>query len=68
MRLRIQRLGCHGNAETRPGSDGSAKDLGFRIIQSIAAVGDDLYVVDRGLRRVAKVSMVYREERRAAAD
>lgn len=57
----IQRVGCHGNAETLPGPDRSAKDIGFRIIQNVAAAGGYLYVVDRGLRRVAKVKMAYRE-------
>jgi hypothetical protein len=55
----IQRFGCYGNAETVPPVDGSAKDLGFREINSVAAAGDATYVVDKTLRRVAKVEMVY---------
>jgi hypothetical protein len=57
----IQRFGCYGNAETAPEVGGSAKGLGFREINNLSAAGDATYVVDKTLRRIAKVKMEYRE-------
>jgi hypothetical protein len=56
----IQRFGCYGNAETVPPVGASAKGLGFREINSVAAAGDTTYIVDKALRRVAKIKMAYR--------
>jgi hypothetical protein len=56
----INRFGTYGNAETIPVKD-DARDLGFRNIYSVSAAGDAVYVSDKDLRRVAKVTMQYRE-------
>ena len=56
----ITRFGRWGNAETVPGKDGF-KELGFFQVHSMDAAGDELYVVDRCLRRIAKFKMKYRQ-------
>ena len=53
----IARIGRWGNAETVPGADGDARQLGFRLIYCLAAAGDNLYVSDKDLRRIAKIKM-----------
>jgi hypothetical protein len=58
----MARIGTYGNAETVPGADGDATDLGFRNIYNVSAQGDSVYVVDKDLRRIAKVQMAYREQ------
>ncbi len=62
----IARIGRWGNAETLPGPNGDAGELGFRLIYCLAAGGDHLFVSDKDLRRVAKVRMDYRESKEAA--
>jgi hypothetical protein len=57
----ITRFGRYGNAETLPGKDGDAKQLGFRNIYGVAASGDHAYISDRDLHRIAIVRMDYRE-------
>ena len=57
----IEQFGAYGNAETVPGEDADADDLGFRNIYSLSAAGDALYVSDKDLRRVAKVRVDYRQ-------
>jgi len=57
----ITRFGRFGNAETLPGPDGSAKQLGFRNIYSVAATGEYAYISDRDLRRIAIIRMDYRD-------
>ncbi|MBM3858153.1 MAG: hypothetical protein FJ395_00720 [Verrucomicrobia bacterium] len=59
----VGRIGRWGNAETVPGPDGNARQLGFRHLYSMTAAGDSLYVSDKDLRRIAKVRMDYREVR-----
>jgi hypothetical protein len=56
----IATFGCFGNAQTVPIA-GDARDLGFRLIYCIDAVGDTCYVGDKDLRRIARVRMAYRE-------
>jgi len=63
----IGRIGRWGNAETVPGPDGNARQLGFRHLYCLTAAGDALYVSDKDLRRIAKVRMDYREVRSVAA-
>ncbi len=57
----IGRFGTYGNAETVPGPEGDADELGFRNIYCISAAGDAVYVCDKDLRRIAKVRMEYRQ-------
>jgi hypothetical protein len=57
----LARIGRWGNAETLPGNDGHARDVGFRLIYCLAAAQDTLYVSDKDLRRIAQVQMDYRE-------
>lgn len=57
----ITRVGRWGNAETVPGPDGNTRNLGFSFIYCVAAAGDNLYVGDKQLRRIAKMTMSYRE-------
>ena len=57
----IARIGRWGNAETVPPPDGDARQLGFRLIYCLAAAGDNLYVSDKDLRRIAKIRMDYRQ-------
>jgi hypothetical protein len=59
----IARIGRWGNAETLPGLDGDARQLGFRLVYCLAAAGDRLFVSDKDLRRVAQIRMDYREKR-----
>jgi hypothetical protein len=59
----IARIGRWGNAETLPGPDRNARELGFRMIYCLATSGDSLYVSDKDLRRVARIEMAYRETR-----
>jgi hypothetical protein len=59
----IARIGRWGNAETLPGPDGDARQLGFRLVYCLAAAGDQLFVSDKDLRRVARVRMEYREQK-----
>jgi len=61
----IARIGRWGNAETRPGPDGCARQIGFRLIYCVAAAGDAMFVSDKDLRRIAKIRMDYREEKHA---
>jgi hypothetical protein len=56
----IARIGRWGNAQTQPQPGGPASELGFDYIYALAAAGDDLYVCDRVLRRVARLRMDYR--------
>jgi hypothetical protein len=56
----IARFGRWGNAETVPGKNGF-EEMGFFQVHSMDAAGDELYVVDRALRRVAKFKMKYRQ-------
>lgn len=56
----IARIGRWGNAQTRPKPGGLASELGFDYIYALAAAGDDLFVCDRVLRRVARLRMDYR--------
>jgi len=56
----IARFGRWGNAETIPGKNGF-EELGFFQVHSMDAAGDELYVVDRCLRRIAKFKMRYRQ-------
>ena len=56
----IARIGRWGNAETLPGPDGNAREPGFSFIYCVAASGDNLYVGDKNLRRIAKIKMDYR--------
>lgn len=56
----IARIGRWGNAQTQPKPGGPASELGFDYIYALAAAGDDLYVCDRVLRRVARLRMDYR--------
>jgi hypothetical protein len=62
----IARIGRWGSAETLPGADGDARELGFHFIYCVAAAGDRCYVGDKHLRRIAKVGMAYRETRAVA--
>ncbi len=62
----ITRFGRYGNAETVPGPDGDASELGFRNIYCVDAAGEYVYVGDRDLRRIARVRMAYRQVRRVA--
>ncbi len=57
----ITRIGRYGNAETVPGPDGDASEMGFRNIYCVDAAGEHVYVGDRDLRRIAKVQMAYRQ-------
>ena len=59
----IARFGRWGNAETTPGPDGDARDLGFRMIYCLTTSRDAVYVSDKDLRRIAKIKMGYRETR-----
>ncbi len=59
----LARIGRWGNAQTLPGSDGQAAELGFRLIYCLSAAGDHLFVSDKDLRRVAQIRMDYRETR-----
>jgi hypothetical protein len=59
----VARIGRWGNAQTLPGPDGDAAELGFRLIYCLAAAGDQLFVSDKDLRRVAQIRMEYRETR-----
>jgi hypothetical protein len=61
----IARIGRWGNAETLPGEDGHAADLGFRMIYGLAATGDHLFVSDKDLRRIARIRMAYRNIKEA---
>ena len=56
----IARFGRWGNAETVPGKNGF-EEMGFFQVHCMDAAGDELYVVDRALRRIAKFKMKYRE-------
>lgn len=62
----ITRIGRWGNAETVPGPNQNAADLGFRLIYCLSASGDHLYVSDKDLRRLAKLRMSYRDTRELA--
>lgn len=62
----ITRLGWWGNAQTIPPA-GDARDFGFWNIYGLTAAGDDLYVSDKDLRRIAKFRMDYRQTRIVAA-
>ena len=62
----IARFGRWGNAQTKPGPDGNARDLGFRLIYCVTTSGDNVYVSDKDLRRIAQVKMAYRASREAA--
>jgi hypothetical protein len=57
----ICRIGWWGNAETVPGPEGDATQLGFASPYCLSAAGDVLYVSDKDLRRIAKFRMEYRE-------
>jgi hypothetical protein len=57
----IARIGRWGNAETVPRRGGPASELGLSYIWGMSAAGDDLFVSDRVLRRVARVRMTYRQ-------
>ena len=57
----LARIGRWGNAETVPGDDGNARDVGFRLIYCLAAAGDTLYASDKDLRRIAQFRMDYRQ-------
>ncbi len=61
----ITRFGRFGNAQTVPGADGNAKEIGFRNIYCVAASGENAWVSDRDMRRVARVKMEYREKKQA---
>jgi hypothetical protein len=56
----IARIGRWGGAQTVPKAGESAGDLGFAYIYGLSARGDELFVVDRVLRRVSRVLMGYR--------
>lgn len=56
----LARIGSWGNAETVP-QGGSAAELGFRMVYSLATSGDNLFVSDKDLRRISKLRMEYRE-------
>jgi hypothetical protein len=56
----IARIGRWGNAQTRPKLGGPASELGFDCIYALAAAGDELFVCDRVLRRIARLRMDYR--------
>jgi hypothetical protein len=60
----ITRFGRFGNAQTLPGPDGEAGELGFRNIYCVSATGEHAWICDRDLRRVAKVRMAYRQSRK----
>ena len=62
----ITRFGRWGNAQTKPAPDGNARELGFRLIYCVTTVGDNVYVSDKDLRRIARVKMDYRVSRKAA--
>jgi hypothetical protein len=62
----VARFGRWGNADTKPGPDGSARALGFRLIYCVTAAGDSVYVSDKDLRRIANVKMAYRTSSEAA--
>ena len=62
----IARFGRWGNAQTKPGPDGNARDLGFRLIYCVTTSGDHVYVSDKDLRRIAQVKMDYRVSRETA--
>jgi hypothetical protein len=61
----IARIGRWGNAETLPGPDGRAAEMGFRLIYCLAAAEDELFVSDKDLRRIAQIRMDYRQSREA---
>jgi hypothetical protein len=61
----IARFGRWGNAETKPGPNGDARNLGFRLIYCLTTAKDSVYVSDKDLRRIAKIKMAYRETREA---
>lgn len=62
----ISRIGRWGNAQTQPKPGGPASELGFDYIYALAAAGDDLFVCDRVLRRIARLRMDYRTTAAAA--